>query len=195
MSIYDKVFQIMQEVSAIQRDKAIQTKSGAYNVTTYEALLAVVRPKMLANKLMLVRTKALSRLEGNICMVDAEYDLIDVETSEKIHLASIGSGHDTSDKHSGKAMTYSMKYALRDLFLLHSTDDDPDQMASDENVKKDMESKLTNRAMCARVAEAFGSGIIGEADRDSILNSIRSCGENKADLESASAWLLNTLGI
>lgn len=194
-ALYAKIFKIMQEISAVKRDKAIQTSKGSYNVTTYEAMLDVVRPKLIENGIVVVRTSAKSVLSGNICVVDAEYDLIDIATGAKIHGASIGAGHDLSDKHAGKAMTYSLKYFLRDLFLLCSTDDDPDTRASEANAAADMKARLSNEFVQGLVDQAVTENRITVEAAQGLKRSIAMCGEDKAELEKAREYIRSALGI
>jgi hypothetical protein len=195
-SVYKKLQTIMSKVRCIKRDANIKLKSGeSYPVNTYESVLDIIRPLLIEEKLLIVRTSAKSTVIGNIAVVDAEYDIIDTETGDKITMASIGSGHDTSDKHTGKAMTYALKYALRDLFLLRGTDDDSDLSASDRNVELDMKAKLTNEFVVGLVNQAINLKRIDAGSASNLIRSIQQVGEDKAELERAREYIKSTLGV
>jgi hypothetical protein len=194
LALYQKMAAIMRTIDRVYRDKQIDTKNGSYKVTTYDSMLDVVRPKLLENNIIIVRTSAKSILSGNICVVDAEYDIIDTTTGASIHAASIGAGHDLSDKHAGKALTYNLKYLLRDCFLLSSTDD-PDYVSSDKNAESDLKSKLSNEYLCSLVNTAIAAGKITAADSEGLKQAIFLCGDNKAELEKARDYLKSNLGV
>lgn len=196
MNIYKKIYEIAKNLKAVERDREIGTTKGTYKITSYESVLDAVRPLMLEKGLILVRTNAHATINGNICVLETEYDVVDSEDGEKIHIASVGAGHDTSDKHAGKAMTYAMKYAFRDLFMLKGADsDDPDLSSSEGNVKKDFESLLSVEYLSRMVREAAEAGII---EHDFAENWIRTklvpIGDDQDRLKKAHEYIKANLG-
>ncbi len=196
MEIYKKILSIAESVSTVFRDREIQTSKGTYRVTTYESVLQAVREKLFSAHLILLRTECKSEMVGNICKVDCTFKLIDCDDGETIQIASTGTGHDVSDKNSGKALTYALKYALRDMFLLSGSDsDDPDTSSSENNIKRDMEQRLSPKTLIERVNRGLIAGKISQVDANRTIDSLEAIPPNdKAQLEAASAFL-SSIGI
>lgn len=196
-SIYRKIHEIMQSIARVEKDAEIKLKSGeGYKVTTYDSVLDAVRPLLLEKKLILVRTGANVTLIGNIAIGEFKYKLIDTETDEAVELASIGSGHDLSDKHTGKAMTYALKYLLRDTFLIRSSrEDDPDTGSSERNAERDLASRLSTATLNGLVDDAVKAGKMTASMADTLKNAFIPIDGNRAELEKAREYLKNTYGV
>jgi len=151
--LYEKLARIMDETSHVLRDKRIEMKSGqGYNVTTEAAVLEMIRPLLVREKLLYFPIDAQVQLVGNVAVATCKYKFVDSETGESEIIGSIGAGHDTSDKHAGKAMTYAGKYGLLKTFNLITTDD-PDLASSDQNNEADKKQVQKAAASISTKAE------------------------------------------
>jgi hypothetical protein len=146
LSLYGKLAKIQSELEKVYRDKKIETTKGSYNVTTEASVLELVRPKLVENNLLYFPIEMAVSLTGSVALAQGKYMVVDADTGESITIASIGAGHDVSDKHAGKAMTYCGKYGLVKLFNLTGTDD-PDLCSSDMNIIN--EKKAQSQAVAA----------------------------------------------
>lgn len=134
-NIYQRMNAVMQEVDYIQKEK----KTGMrYSIVSHDAVTAKVRPLMVKHGIIYFPVEMKMEQSGNRTQmqmrvrfqnVDYTHDFMDVETA--------GYGIDDQDKGPGKAISYSVKYALLKALGLESGDDpDEDQAvvhkASDE---------------------------------------------------------------
>ncbi len=196
-SIYNKILSIMNKIQKVEKDGEIKLKSGdAYRVTTYDSVLDAVRPLLLEHKLILVRTAADVELVGNVAVGKFKYKLIDTESDEAVELASIGSGHDLSDKHTGKAMTYAMKYLLRDTFLIRSArEDDPDTGSSERNAERDLAHNVSVEILSGLVDQAVNAKRMEIGMAQTLKAAFAPHAGNRAELEKAREYLRNTYGV
>lgn len=159
MSVYEKILQVMSEVEYLKKDGFVETGYGkGYKALTDEKVLSVIRPIMVKHRLVMIpvamvqnRTdEQVTTEKGTIKMnritsVDAIYRIVDVENpKDYVEVASCGTGVDTQDKGSGKAMTYSKKYALLNTFLVPSGDD-TDSISSEKYTEQLMEEEPPKR--------------------------------------------------
>jgi len=143
--VQEKIHRIMSKIEKIYRDKEIKGSKSSYRVTTEGAVLRSLRPLMLEEKLIIYPVAMKMTLAGQIAFAEGTYEVFDCEDNTSIRIAAIGSGYDQSDKMAGKAMTYCGKYGLLKLFMIETTDDDPDLHHSDMNL--DIEnSRVKNKA-------------------------------------------------
>lgn len=134
MKIHEKIAKIMKELEYLNKDTAIQTRKGSYNVISEPQVLKAVRPKLLENNLVLVPTEMHPVRTGTVTTIQIVWKLWDVDSDESIQLSSVGQGHDEFDKGAGMAQTYALKYLLLKLFQI-ITGDDPDYTASDAHAE------------------------------------------------------------
>lgn len=131
MNIYQRILAVMQEVSYIQRE----WKEGLrYSVTSHDAVTAKLRGPMIKwgivyhpTELSIVQngTRTEAMMVVRFVNVDDLHQFVDVP--------SCGYGLDNQDKGPGKAISYSVKYALLKTFGLE-TGDDPDFDQTTEHV-------------------------------------------------------------
>lgn len=129
MSIYEKILEIMKAVNHIQKDDTVSYKSTNYKALSEEKVTAIMREKMIEQKLIVFPVKQDFRKDGYISHVDVTYRIVDTETGDYIEVTSCGDGADTQDKGAGKAMTYAYKYMWLRTFAI-PTGEDPDKIAS-----------------------------------------------------------------
>lgn len=149
MNLAQKISAVMNDVQYLAKDDRVDAGKGkSYRAITEEKVTSVVRASMIKNGIVMFPTSMGSHIESEtvhtssgdrvnrITHVDVVYRMVNTEDpSDYIDIASCGTGVDTQDKGSGKAMTYAYKYALLRTFAI-PTGDDPDKIASDVYTEK-----------------------------------------------------------
>ena len=133
MSIYQKMLEVMKSIERLQKDTGV-TYNGKtqYRAMSEEKVTSTVREKFVDLGLVMYPFEQEISKEGNITTTNTKYRLVNAHNPEEsIIIASSGQGADTQDKGSGKAMTYSFKYALLRTFAI-PTGEDPDKIHSNE---------------------------------------------------------------
>lgn len=144
MNLAQKISAVMNDVQYLTKDDRVDTGMGkSYRAITEEKVTTVVRASMIKHGIVMFPTSMNTKIESEtvhtakgdrinrITHVDVIYRMVNTEDpNDHIDVASCGTGVDTQDKGSGKAMTYAYKYALLRTFAI-PTGDDPDKIASD----------------------------------------------------------------
>ncbi len=201
MSLHEKMARIMAEVPAIQNDKRIEGSKASYNVATIQAVLKIIRPLLVREKVLFFPIESVSTVTNNIAKIDAKYKIVDVETGESETIGGSGAGFDNSDKHVGKASTYAFKTALLKTFCLATTDEDPDVFSSDDNVnqakmaeqarrEKVISGIKTNEQLADYIKSLAERGKINPAESYSLVSKAMSI-TTDAERNSAVSWLLD----
>jgi hypothetical protein len=137
-NIYEAINRVMAKVGYVQKERGGGLK---FSFASESALIAALRPEMVAENITM------------FCIGIADVESREYESSGGTHMVNIsltghwqfthapsgtsliavarGEGSDSSDKANNKAMTGSMKYALRQTFMIE-TGDDPDKDQTDE---------------------------------------------------------------
>jgi hypothetical protein len=128
LTLLQRINAVQREVDYVQKEK----KQGMrYSIVSHDAVTAKVRPLMVKHGVLYypiememeqVGNRTQTRMAVRFVSIDDAKDFIDVLTA--------GYGIDDQDKGPGKAISYSVKYALLKCLGLESGDD-PDQ---DQNV-------------------------------------------------------------
>jgi len=140
MNIYEKMNLIMNEVKSLQKDGQVAFGKTKYNYLSESKTTETLREQFIKHKLVLYPCSIEEKKEGSLTIQHAIYRLVNIEEpSEYIDIHTTGQGHDSADKGSGKASSYAYKYLLWRTFAIPSNDD-PDQICSDEIVEKDLAS-------------------------------------------------------
>lgn len=149
-NIYEKMSAIVAELQTVAKNLTVQqTKTSSYKAVSERDVLDAVKPieakygvysypvsrKILESNML----ESESTYNGNttkkttfMTRIETVYRFVNVDKpDEYIETTTFAEGIDTQDKGSGKAMTYSDKYALMKAYKI-STGDDPDQTASEE---------------------------------------------------------------
>jgi hypothetical protein len=149
-NIYEKMSAITAELQTVAKNLTVQqTKTSSYKAVSERDVLDAVKPleakygvysypvsrKILESNML----ESESTYNGNttkkttfMTRIETVYRFVNVDKpDEYIETTTFAEGIDTQDKGSGKAMTYSDKYALMKAYKI-STGDDPDQTASEE---------------------------------------------------------------
>lgn len=149
-NIYEKMSAITTELQTVAKNLTVQqTKTSSYKAVSERDVLDAVKPleakygvysypvsrKILESNML----ESESTYNGNttkkttfMTRIETVYRFVNVDKpDEYIETTTFAEGIDAQDKGSGKAMTYSDKYALMKAYKI-STGDDPDQTASEE---------------------------------------------------------------
>jgi hypothetical protein len=138
-NIHEAISNVMGKVGYVQKEK----KEGGlkYSYASEAALIAALRPEIVVEKITLscddisgVEVREYESNNGakmvNVSLT-AKWRFVHAPSGTSIIVTSRGEGSDNSDKANNKAMTGSMKYAIRQTFMIE-TGDDPDASQSDE---------------------------------------------------------------
>jgi hypothetical protein len=142
-NLYQKISQVMQDVSYLSKDDDIAFGNTKYKAISEEKVTSTLRASLIKNGLVIIPFEQEAGKVGNISTVNTKYKIIDINTGDFEVLASSGEGADTQDKGVGKAMTYAYKYMLLRTFAI-PTGEDPDKISSaelDEKQRKEEERK------------------------------------------------------
>lgn len=145
--IYKKMLNVMKECQHLQKDMTVGSGNYAYKAISESKVTSEVRKSLIKHGLVFYQSEILKneliRLDKGdktffLSLVTVRYILADAEEKDQmITVESIGSGIDSQDKSTGKALTYSYKYALLRTFMI-PTGEDPDRHASvDMNGKEE----------------------------------------------------------
>lgn len=132
LSIYQKILNVMKAVEYLQKDDNVEFLKTKYKAISEEKVTSTVRKQFVEQGLIMYPFEQEISKDGNITTTNTKYRLVNVDNPEEsIVIASSGQGADSQDKGSGKAMTYSFKYALLRTFAI-PTGEDPDKISSAE---------------------------------------------------------------
>lgn len=184
MNVYQKIAQVMKEISYLTKDDKVDTGKGrSYKAISEEKVTGVVRQSLVKNGLVILPVKqARSRTDeqvtdqnGNvrinrISSVDVTYRIQNIdEPDDYVLVDSSGEGADTQDKGVGKAMTYSYKYMLLRSFAI-PTGEDPDKISSDIYTET-----LTGKPTMEDLSKA--KGITFQPEEESHALNCQKCGK------------------
>ena len=127
-------YKAVSEVDVLNAVKPIERKYGVYS---YPYKRTIVDSAVLVKESEYNGT--VTKSNSFFMRVETIYRFVNTNNAEEyIDIISYGDGIDTGDKATGKAMTYSDKYALMKAYKI-STGDDPDKDASEvyNEVKQD----------------------------------------------------------
>lgn len=132
LSLHQKILNVMKAVEYLQKDDNVEFLKTKYKAISEEKVTSIVRKQFVEQGLIMYPFEQEISKDGNITTTNTKYRLVNVDNPEEsIVIASSGQGADSQDKGSGKAMTYSFKYALLRTFAI-PTGEDPDKISSAE---------------------------------------------------------------
>jgi hypothetical protein len=188
MNIYEKMSAITAELQTVAKNLIVQqTKTSSYKAVSERDILDAVKPleakygvysypvrRAILESNML---ESESTYNGNttkkttfMTRIETVYRFVNTEKPEEyIETTTFAEGIDTQDKGSGKAMTYSDKYALMKAYKI-STGEDPDQTASEENKYTQAKRTLTPREQLISVLHAKGIDVNAYAKEKGLTN-------------------------
>ena len=150
MNIFQKMAAITAELQTVAKNLTVQqSKTASYKAVSERDILDAVKPLEAKHGVYSYPVKR-TVLESNMLesestyngqttkkttfmtRIETVYRFVNIENpDEYIETTTFAEGIDAQDEGSGKAMTYSDKYALMKAYKI-STGDDPDQTASEE---------------------------------------------------------------
>ena len=146
MNIFEKMSAITNELGVVVKNLNVDMGKGkSYKAVQEKDVLDAVKPieekyrvysypkerKVIDNAILEKETQY--GLSKNMYLrIETTYEFVNIDKpEEKITMTSYADGIDSGDKATGKAMTYSDKYALLKAYKI-ATGDDPDKEASPE---------------------------------------------------------------
>lgn len=151
MNIFEKMSAITMEISTVAKNLEVGYGNNRYKAVSEGDVLAAVKPveskhgiysypvKRAVIDSGVLENATVNGVKKSLWLrVETIYRFVNIEKPEEfIEITTYGDGVDSQDKATGKAMTYSDKYALLKAYKI-MTGDDPDQYASEElkNVQK-----------------------------------------------------------
>lgn len=135
-NIHTAIISVMDKVGYVKKQSA---QGLRYTYTGEAALIAAIRPHMIANDITMHVSRVDDRAESvyqtskgtsmNRVSLTVTVTFTHALSMTSIVVESRGEGADVGDKATPKAMTAAYKYALRQTFVIE-TGDDPDKEAS-----------------------------------------------------------------
>lgn len=149
LNIFQRMSAITAELQTVSKNLTVSTGSSSYKAVSERDVLDAVKP-LEAKHGVYSYPVSRSILESNLLesertyngkttkrtdfmtRIQTVYRFVNIDKPEEyIDITAFAEGLDSGDKGSGKAMTYSDKYALMKAYKI-STGDDPDQRASED---------------------------------------------------------------
>lgn len=171
MNIYEKMSAITQEINTVAKNLSVGVGKSQYKAVGEADVLAAVKPIEAKYKVYSYPVDREIVDSGEIVSTTnyngqtqekrqlylrlrTIYRFVNIEKPDEfVDVPTYGDGVDSQDKATGKAMTYSDKYALLKAYKIQ-TGDDPDQHYSDALVKKESTPYPDKKRMAADV-EAY----------------------------------------
>lgn len=148
MSLYIKMFNVMNESEAIEKNMEVGTGKNSYKAVSEATILNMIKPLFKKYELIIFpiggdikdhcMTWDKTDYDGKtsqtlraITELKVTYRILDVESGEFQDVVGFGNGADSQDKGAGKAFTYSLKNALSKTFMLFSGEDTDNEHSDD----------------------------------------------------------------
>lgn len=147
MNIYQRINEVMKEVSYVKKD----TKINDYQAVTHDQVVSIVRASMVKNGIVCypeqVSGEILIMRDGDkikMHLYQGEYRVHFVGIDEGDEIVCVVQSHanDNSDKAPGKALTYAVKSAMLKVFNLETGINDESREEIRENFKGISEENL-----------------------------------------------------
>ena len=148
MNIFEKLSNITNEISNVNKNLTVGQGKSAYKAVGEADVLKVVKElefkyrvysypidREVLDSTMYTTTNEYGEKNNIFSRIKTVYRFVNIDKPEEyIETITFAEGIDAQDKGSGKAMTYSDKYALMKTYKI-ITGDDPDQNPSEESYK------------------------------------------------------------
>lgn len=148
MSLYEKMYAVMNESDAVEKSMSVGSGSNAYKAVSEAAILNMIKPLFKKHKLIIFpingdikdhcmtweKTDFNGKSAQNLrAMTELKvtYRILDIETGDFQDVVGFGNGADPQDKGAGKAFTYSLKNVLSKTFMLFSGEDTDSEHSDD----------------------------------------------------------------
>lgn len=146
MNIYEKMSAITNELGVVAKNLNVDMGKGkSYKAVQEKDVLDAIKPveekyrvysypkeRKIVDSNILEKETQYGITRNLYLRIETTYEFVNIDKpEEKITMTSYADGIDSGDKATGKAMTYSDKYALLKAYKV-ATGDDPDKDASPE---------------------------------------------------------------
>jgi hypothetical protein len=115
-----KLVNILSELASVP--KKGYNKHQSYHYMREVDVLEALKTELVKNKIIMLTSSKLVDLKEKeksyLTTVETSHTFIDSESGEQLTITSVGSGWDTTDKGSAKAITSACKYALMKTFMI-----------------------------------------------------------------------------
>jgi hypothetical protein len=183
--LHAAILAVMEEVKYLKNDKQVGTGTSGYKSISDEKVREVLQRAFVRNRLTVMQTgieqstqidrwetldyngKPATKQQLTLTAV-VTYKITHADTGESEYLQSVGIGVDPQDKSAGKAMTYALKYALLNLFLI-PTGEDSDQFHSEEMPVAPPKTKPVLNQQSTGWAKALEAAKNGTYPKDKML--------------------------
>ena len=149
MNIFEKLSNITNEISKVNKNLTVGEGKSAYKAVGEADILKAVKElefkyrvysypvnREVLESTMFTTTNNYGEKNNIFSRIKTTYRFVNIDKpDEYIETITFAEGIDTQDKGSGKAMTYSDKYALMKSYKI-ITGEDPDQNPSEDGDKK-----------------------------------------------------------
>lgn len=149
MNIFEKLSNITNEISSVNKNLTVGQGKSAYKAVGEADILKAVKElefkyrvysypinREVLESTMYTTTNEYGEKNNIFSRIKTIYRFVNIDKpDEYIETTTFAEGIDTQDKGSGKAMTYSDKYALMKSYKI-ITGEDPDQNPSEDGYKK-----------------------------------------------------------
>lgn len=157
MNIFEKLSNITNEISSVNKNLTVGQGKSSYKAVGEADVLKAVKElefkyrvysypvnREVLESTMYTTTNEYGDKKNIFSRIKTIYRFVNIDKPEEyIETITFAEGIDTQDKGSGKAMTYSDKYALMKSYKI-ITGEDPDQNPSDDGYKKKQTKTGTN---------------------------------------------------
>jgi hypothetical protein len=139
MSLYEKIYNVMNETEGLEKDLTVGSGSNSYKAVGEKEVLNMLKPLFKKHKLIIFPIDGqmteqnsvfdtsykgeITTKTRNVTQLIAKFKIVDIESGESEILIGFGNGADSQDKGSGKAFTYAFKTMLSKTFMLFSGED------------------------------------------------------------------------
>lgn len=121
-NIYQRLNRVMAEVAYVQKED--RKVNGMYTFVSHDAVVAKIRPSLIANGIVVIPRVVGHSQDGNRTLVEVEADFVNIDDpSDRITVPGFAFGIDQADKGPGKALSYCLKMIFLKTFCLETGDE------------------------------------------------------------------------
>lgn len=147
-NIFQRINAVMQEVSYVQKDKAVTGMGAGYKAVTHDNLVSVARASFVKNGIVMYPEQVSGELfapsvkadgtVSNMRLYEGSYifHFVNIDKpDDKVSVTVVAHAMDNGDKAPGKAMTYGAKTAVLKLLWLETGENEESREEAREKNK------------------------------------------------------------
>lgn len=191
-NIFQRINAVMQEVSYVQKDKAVTGMGAGYKAVTHDNLVSVARSSFVKNGIVMYPEQVAGELHppsvkadgtlSNMRLYEGSYifHFVNIDKpDDKVSVPVVAHAMDNGDKAPGKAMTYGAKTAVLKLLWLETGENEE----SREEVRE--KNKPKPKALTPeRFAAALAKVKAGEYEWERLANDWALTDDQRKELQS-----------